>query len=56
MVREIIKVGKNTMLVHRYNTRDDTYIEYYRPKSLNTIYKNIWAPRGNTTHYEFGSD
>jgi len=45
-----IKNEKRTVLIHRYNTRDDTFIEYYATKT--TIIKNIWKAYGNTIYYE----
>ena len=54
MVREIVQEheGKKsaTMLIHRYNTRDDTFIEYYRVN--NSVYKNTWVARDFTETYK----
>ena len=58
MVREIVKQENNTktatILIHRYNTRDDTFIEYYRVGITGKIiiYKNIWVAKANTEQYE----
>ena len=52
MVREIITQDEESILIHRYNTLDDTYIQYYKPKKVNRVYKNIWAPKGDMETYE----
>jgi len=52
MVREIVVENKSEILIHRYNTRDDTYISYYKPKNLNIIYQNIWRADSDTILYE----
>jgi len=58
IVREIIKQeqGKKTatILIHRYNTLDDTFIEYYRIiiEGKISVYKNIWVARNDTETYE----
>lgn len=51
MVREIVIQKKDTILIHQYNTLDDTYIQYYKPKGIPTVYKNIWAPKGDMEIY-----
>lgn len=57
MVREIVNEYEGnksaTMLIHRYNTRDDTFIEYYRVniEGAISIYKNTWVAKGNTETY-----
>ena len=47
-MREIIKdingVNSRTIIIHRYNSLDDTFIEYYSivfPDGV-VIYKNTW--------------
>ena len=54
MVREIVKEEEGkisaSMLIHRYNTRDDTFIEYYRANGV--VYKNIWVAKGDTETYK----
>jgi len=52
MVREIVLENKDQILIHRYNTLDDTYIQYYKPKGVPTVYKNIWAPKGDMETYK----
>jgi len=52
MVREIITESKEVILIHRYNSLDDTFVQYYKPKGLTTVYKNIWVPKDNTEIYE----
>lgn len=57
MVREIVKEYEGnksaTMLIHRYNTLDDTFIEYYRVNFEGQIkvYKNIWVAKDDTEIY-----
>lgn len=52
MVREIVVEEKREILIHRYNTRDDTYISYFRPKNSNSVYQNIWVANSDTILYK----
>jgi len=57
MVREIVNEHKGnksaTLLIHRYNILDDTFIEYYRVnlEGQISVYKNLWVAKGNTETY-----
>ena len=55
-MREIIKNAQEgnlkVILIHRYNSLDDTYIEYYITNTHPVVYKNTWKCIDNTEVYE----
>lgn len=56
MVREIVQnkideLNQWVIVVHRYNQRDDTFIEYFTSEKYESVFKNVWISYGHTRHY-----